>query len=205
MKKNIHITDKDYRKFSKYALKRTTTPETRRAARIIVYIFLIIMLLIAILAGTYNTNSWVQQFKFIKDFHRPTAIFVLIPFFFLTLSYLNLILQSQKSAKPSKEGLVIGDHEIEFLDEKISDITPLGTSFHRWEAVEDIVVHRGNIYVFLDTMLAYILPNSSFTSKKEMNDLAEYLRQNIKIASTTPESVSEKLKDFKNEAKKTPP
>jgi len=200
MKKNIHITHKDYYKFSRYASKRATTPETRRAKRIVVYIILIILVSILLLAGTYNTESWVQDFKFVKDFHRPTAIFILIPFFFITLSYLNLILQSQKSAKPSKAGLVIGDHEIEFLDEKISDITPLGTSFHRWEAVEDIVVHKGNVYVFLDTMLAYILPKSSFSSKKEIQDLSEYLRQNIEIASTSPDIVTEKMKKLKESA-----
>lgn len=74
---------------------------------------------------------------------------------------------------------MVGESKIEFCGKGITDTTLLGVSFYKWEAVEDVVENDGAVYIFLDKMLAEILPASSFKDTEERTELIDYVKSKM--------------------------
>jgi hypothetical protein len=78
----------------------------------------------------------------------------------------------ERNSTPKENGLMLGKRTIEIDESGIKDISNLGTSIYKWEALEEVVKHEGNVYLFLDTVLAQIIPYSAFKNQDEMEEFA---------------------------------
>ncbi|BFM12469.1 hypothetical protein R50072_26220 [Simiduia litorea] len=76
---------------------------------------------------------------------------------------------------PSENGLMLGKRKIAFNESGITDSSHLGVSVYRWEALQGVEQYRGNVYLFLDTMLAQIFPASSFENSADRESFVEFI------------------------------
>ena len=82
----------------------------------------------------------------------------------------------EQGSVPKDGGLVVGKRLLEFGDEGIKDTCELGHFFYKWKAVHEIVSNNGSIYLFIDGLLAQIIPKNSFKNESEHNETLERIK-----------------------------
>lgn len=117
------------------------------------------MLVLALVAEPFKSGF--------NHFHWPTAILTGSFFLAFVLLFLYLVKRDQKAAMPKREGCILGTREFEMTDDGFSESTAIGKSFIRWSAVEEIIEDSEGCYLFIDTILACIIPASAFSSEAE--------------------------------------
>lgn len=161
MNKNVTITEADYHKYNKFACKRLQSSSSSYRTVLLKNVllwFLIGLIIISIFRG--NPIS-------VREFHWPTALGVAVPFILIIIFVTFNIKKFQRSAIPNANGLLLGERLLEFNEDGIKDTCSLGTTFYKWKAVEDICSNDSDIYIFVDKLLAQIIPSSSFDNDKE--------------------------------------
>lgn len=85
---------------------------------------------------------------------------------FIIVYALNMI-KLQNLIHPKKDGILLGEKTIEISEEGINEKHSLSHSFYSWDCIESILENQGDIYLFLDKMLALIIPATAFSSEAE--------------------------------------
>ena len=85
----------------------------------------------------------------------------------------------RQSSTPNENGLMLGEKTIEFATAGITEINPLGRCFYKWESVEALAENNGDLYIFLDKLLALIIPASSFSSDIEKAELQSIVKKYV--------------------------
>jgi hypothetical protein len=172
MIKIINISKEDYLKYSNYAAKRLWKSKNKSSGflrNMIAWFFLAIgfMFIFQIKATTF------------ESFHWQSAAIAIAPFLIFIVSYYLNVRKFKMLCIPNENGLMIGKKTIEVNSEGITETNPLGNCFYRWEAIEAIEEHEGNIYMFVDNLLALILPPESFTSEEEKDEFKELIKKYV--------------------------
>lgn len=156
MQIKVDINRLDYWNFNKYSIRKI--PSLRRN-----FILNMIALPILVFIG----------FLFLRILFQMSFPLVLIVSIVggiigdLLLLYM-MKLQIMKLPE-DKEGL-LGEHIIEISEEGIRESTSVNTGFNIWNGVHGIDQDKDYIYIFLDSMLAHIIPKKSFQSMVEANE-----------------------------------
>lgn len=66
----------------------------------------------------------------------------------------------------SKEG-ILGERSIEIDELGIYQVGSVSQSSYKWSGVRSVEQNEEYIFIFVDTIMAYIIPKRSFVSKKE--------------------------------------
>lgn len=69
----------------------------------------------------------------------------------------------------NKDGLM-GEHTIEIDEKGVRETTAVNDGFHLWEGIHSIKQDKEYIYIFLDSILAHIIPKKAFNSVNEANE-----------------------------------
>ncbi|CAH9056140.1 hypothetical protein PSECIP111951_01401 [Pseudoalteromonas holothuriae] len=64
-------------------------------------------------------------------------------------------------AVPFADGLILGEKTIEFKEDGIYEKSPLAKTFYDWKAVDSLEENSGTLYIFVDRVLALIVPIGS--------------------------------------------
>ena len=71
--------------------------------------------------------------------------------------------------------------EVEFYEDQLVEITPESRDEVKYSAIEAVcVVRKSALYLYMDTVRAYLLPYSSFESDEQVCELVEFLKTKIK-------------------------
>lgn len=160
MIKTINISKEDYLKYSNYAVKRLWKSKNKSTG------FLRNMILWFFLAIGFMFIFQVKATTF-ESFHWQSAAIAIAPFLIFIVAYYLNVRKFKMLCIPNENGLMIGEKTIEVNAEGITETNPLGNCFYRWKAIEAIEEYEGSIYIFVDNLLALILPPESFTSEEE--------------------------------------
>jgi hypothetical protein len=172
MTRTINISKEDYLKYSSYALKRLWKSKNKSSGflrNMIVWFFLAIvfMFVFQIKATTFDS------------FHWPSAAIAIAPFLIIIVVYYLNMRRLKMLCIPNENGLMIGEKTIEVNAEGITETNPLGNCFYRWKAIEAIEEHEGDIYIFVDNLLALILPSESFSSEEEKDQFKGLVKKYV--------------------------
>lgn len=181
MIKEVAVTRQDFRTYSKFACSRLTAPENRGWKPLALNTtmwFVIAFVLVAVFRSTDFSLSL---------FHWPTAVATAVPFVVLIIAFVANLRRLEKSSIPKENGLMLGKRTIEIDESGIKDSSALGTSAYKWQAVEEIVEHEGNVYLFLDAIQAQVIPASSFSNREEVEDFVKHVKEiHSRITSDSP-------------------
>jgi len=78
-------------------------------------------------------------------------------------------MKSQIMKLPEDKPGLLGKHIIEISEEGIRESTSVNTGLQTWNGVLSVEQDKEYIYVFLDSMIAHIIPKRSFESIVEAN------------------------------------
>lgn len=115
------------------------------------------------------------------NFDWNTAVLVSLLFVYL---YVMMILQAKKLRKayqPSDKGTFVGEHEFILSDDGMSVSGKDYNSFYRWSSVKQLEQTETAIYVFIDSVKAFIFP---------ISQLENIVRIKLKEAGAITSSVS---------------
>ncbi|WP_390591190.1 YcxB family protein [Simiduia litorea] len=110
-----------------------------------------------------------------STFHWPSGLAVVCPLVIFVFAYVRNLKEMERKSMPSENGLMLGKRKIAFNESGITDSSHLGVSVYRWEALQGVEQYRGNVYLFLDTMLAQIFPASSFENSADRESFVEFI------------------------------
>ena len=165
MIKSINITKQNYLDYSDFAVKRLLKSETKKGSG-----FLKNMILWFVLAVIFMTVFQIKSIPF-SSFHWQSALITATPLVIFIFAFLFNINKFKRLAIPKEDGLMLGNKTIEFQSEGINEINSFGHCFYKWEIVDALEENKGNIYIFVDKVLALIIPSESFSTSVEKEEL----------------------------------
>ena len=173
MIKTITVTKTDYLNFTTYAFKRLCTSQPKGSTGFIKNMIIWFILTIAFM--------FVFQIDAISlsRFHWPSAAIAALPFVVFIAAYSRNMHKLRQSSTPNENGLMLGEKTIEFGIDGITEINPLGNCFYKWECVESVEENNGDLYIFLDKLLALIIPACSFSSDTEKAELQSIVKKYV--------------------------
>ena len=173
MIKEITVTEDDYKRYCKFAIARST-PEKKEEKGL--KPFLVNLAIWFVIAAAFFSVFQSKEFSLSK-FHWPTALVTSLPFLVFIGAFISYLKKIEANSIPKENGPMLGNRVIEINDSGIKDTNSFGSSIYKWQALEEIVIHEGNVYLFLDTMLAQIIPSSSFENQDEMEEFTKHVEK----------------------------
>lgn len=169
--KEITVTTEDFKKYSKFAFARLLPPKAsgwRYNTISLVVWFIVAVVFITIFKS--------QGFSLSK-FHWPSGLAAALPFAIFISAFAYNFKKIEKRSLPKQNGLMLGKRTIKIDESGITDTSRLGISTYSWDALDVIEEHKGNVYLFVDTMLAQIIPSSAFNSRSEMEEFIDHIEK----------------------------
>ena len=176
MIKSVTITKQNFMDYSQFALKRLCNPEAPKSPK--GSGFLKNMIVWFVTTVIFMAIFQIKSVSF-SDFHWQSALIVAVPFSIFLFAFIYNINTFKKLSIPNENGVMIGEKTIEFQTDGIKETNNLGNSFYRWEAVEAIEEHKGDLYIFIDKLLALIIPANSFSSEAEKDELKALVQKYV--------------------------
>ena len=103
-----------------------------------------------------------------KTFDWPTAIFVATIFIIVAVLFVVQLVRARKAFLPAEDGVFCGRHTFVFSEQGIASRGHGYQGVHSWDLVRKIVRAQGMILIFLDTVYAYVLPESKLTDPDKL-------------------------------------
>ncbi|MBQ4838496.1 YcxB family protein [Pseudoalteromonas luteoviolacea] len=173
MIKTVTITKQDYLGYSDFVVKRLCTPKNQKSSG-----FLRNMIIWFLLTVIFLAVFQIKSVSF-SDFHWQSALITAIPFSIFLVVFLYNINKIKKLSIPNENGVMIGEKTIEFQSGGINEIHHLGSCFYKWDAVEAIEENKGDLYIFVDKLMALIIPANSFESEAEKDELKALVQKYV--------------------------
>jgi hypothetical protein len=169
-----NISQKDFEAYQHYvvaALSSGTAPGKQKFSYLN-FCFLVIyaayfVFLLEFYGGEHQSFDWVTG---------GTAAF---PFLVLIIYFLVVSARQMRSYMPLENGVVLGSHIYEVGESGIGEQAKSYSSFTEWGAVKSLAVNQDHIYLFLDTMVAHIIPKRSFADQTEENEFVSFANRKI--------------------------
>lgn len=173
MIKSVVITKQNYIDYSQFAVKRLCKPENQKSSGYLKNMILWFGLTVVFMA--------VFQIKSVSfsDFHWQSGLVVAVPFSICIGAFLYSTNKFKKLSIPNDNGVMIGEKTIEFQPDGINETSNLGRCFYKWEAIEAIEEHKGNLYIFVDKLFALIIPANSLSDEDEKEQLKAFLQKYV--------------------------
>lgn len=159
----FRIQKDEYKKFTKFALKRASGNKSEKKSFLANFV---IWFLVAIIFMFIFQAVGKKDF----EFDISTAFIVLLPILVGVSVYFSEMLKLQKNTLPKEDGFLLSESTIEIKDDGLYASKDCATSFFSWKAVESMSVNDGDYYLFLDNMYAIIIPNSAFINENQAEE-----------------------------------
>ena len=125
------------------------------------------------------TILFLVALNFIERFDWPTATFVSLVFISFFAALVVQLKDVRKAFEPAPDGVFCGRHKFTFTNEGIASSGRGYHGLHSWKLVKKVVRAEGMILIFLDTIFAYVLPESKLPNPDE---LYEYVTRQHRAA-----------------------
>lgn len=166
---NVNLTDKDYFEYNKFiALKSPYNKKQLVTLRLIFPIFFILCIVLLFLNDEYSS----------KERLVSTIIYLILAIIaeICTPSILTFFLkQTLKSQKKTGKAGYSPNSQIEFYDDYFTETTSDGKTETKYSALERISVVDGYVYIHINGLMGYILPQSAFSSDGQYNNFLSFI------------------------------
>ena len=172
MELEVELTRKDWADFNKY-VQKARLKESRGTLGGFPSNLVIWIVLVAVFVILFNT---------VREWHWPTAIFLLVVFVCAFLLFIWNIYRMQALLMPAENGIFVGRHRFVFDETGIHTAGDGYTGFHRWEKVRSLEQGDGMIIIFFDTVYGFVFPET------QMENPAEFVEHLKRFRKQAPSS-----------------
>lgn len=166
---NINITDEDYYRFNEFqALKTPFGKKQLLKSRIgsMLFLFAVVLLSVIVDGLTLEVILW----------RIPACIFIGVVVWLLPKAVMLMVKKQLKQMKKHGKPGYSPSSVVEFYDDCFAETTPENKTEQKYTAVENVFVVEGRvIYLFVNNIMAYIIPRSSFESVQQYNDFLNFI------------------------------
>ena len=159
MEVEIDLEQSDWSKYQAYVEKALPAESKNASGKRWMNILLWVLTILFLLA-----------LNFIEHFDWPTATFVSLVFISLFGAVIVQLRVASKAFAPAADGVFCGHHKFNFTEDGIASSGRGYHGLHSWKLVKKIVRSEGMILIFLDTIFAYVLPESKLPNPDELFD-----------------------------------
>lgn len=166
MIKEITVTRTDFKTFYGFACYRLKV-NSRKPSTVIFRSFAVWFVIAVALTLLFNFTGFN-----VSEWHWQTAVLTALPFGIFIAVCIVQQLKLYKAAIPREGSLMLGKRTIEFTESGIQENTAVSSTFFHWSTIDEVLVYKQNVYIFIDTMLALIFPASIFDTTNDADAFA---------------------------------
>lgn len=163
MKINYNLTEEDYINFNLYHVKNSKT--AKKALNRQRFLSPVIFMISAYVISTFGGMPFLSLF--ISFFITSVLWVIFYPKYFYGLITRN----SKKMFKEGKNDGLLGDHSLIMTDEGIVDASLNRESKVVWSGIESFKEDNDNLYLYVSSVSAYILPKRELHHVDELRDI----------------------------------
>ena len=163
MKIEIDITRQDYLNFNLYHFRKRNLLRTS------------IIGLIGLLILQYSINKEKQSVS-ISGIVISSILYI---FIFAVIMYLSL---ARSKSIPRDNGSFLGKKVYEFSEEYISFSDKDSDGRFQWQAIKSLEEDSKGFYLYLDTMMALLIPKRYFAGKADEKAFRNYVQSKLNVA-----------------------
>ncbi len=167
---DVTITDEDYFDFNKFWMLRSHYGKKQTIfLRAVIVLFFTVFIAVNLKDGGFNSESVVVS---------VFALVMLVLSQVLFSSIYGAFLKSHlKSLKKKGKMAFSPTSVIEFYDDYFVETTPLNKNEQKYSSIERVCfVDNKVVYIYVNNIMAYILPVASFKSKEEYDSFFEFIK-----------------------------
>lgn len=163
MKFTIEVNKNHFYDFNKYTMKKINGHDSiKPKAKIVGFLYWFLLAFSAInILNVYDINFDHKNLNF--------AVGSFVVWFVLVNIWHRIYIWLFSRAAVSENGMTIGTHEIEILEQGFKSTKPHSNYFIGWEAIKCVETHKNQLYLYIDNAHAFIVPldqvNESIKSK----------------------------------------
>jgi hypothetical protein len=166
MKLNIEITREDYFNFNKHHFIRTRLKGT----------------VLTCLIGLITLQFFIYRNKSSLNINAAiVSSFIYLVLYFL-FTYLSL---TRTSRIPQENGGWLGSKEFNFSNECISYKDKNSEGQYNWSAIKKLEEGNTAFYLYIDSIMAILIPKRYFNGKPEELEFGEYVRNKLSFNSNS--------------------
>lgn len=166
---NISITFDDYCKFNEFqALRHPFGKKQILKNRIVTVTALCGLAFLSIMVEGFTAEAFLTRI--------PLFVAVGVFAFFIPKIIMLMLRQQLKSMKKQGKLGYSPEAVMEFYDDYFVETTPDNKTEQKYTSVENVFAVDGKyVYIFINNLMAYIIPRSSFESVGQYNDFLSFL------------------------------
>ncbi len=163
MRLEIQITRQDYLNFNLYHFKKKSLVRT------------LLIGLAGLLILQYSLNKEKTSLN-IATLIISSLLYIAI---FTIIMYFNL---SKSKSIPKDDGSFLGKKVYEFLDDHIAFNDKDSEGRFQWRAIKSLEENNKAFYLYLDTIMALVIPKRYFIDKTEEQTFRSYVQSKLNVA-----------------------
>lgn len=170
---NSKPTKADFINFTKFVgNKRLKNADENK-----IHSFLKNMVLWAVLTVLFLTFFQFQSIR-LSDFHLMSGLMVGFPLFVFIVGYIIHSFKLRNACLPSENGIFLSNKVLHLDEQGLTCSCKEMTTQYQWSAFVDVDENQGDVYLFVDTMMAEIVPAASFADDNERTAFVEFVKAN---------------------------
>jgi len=167
MEINVNITRGDYADFNKYYYQKKMLKKT-------IWLSVIIVLVVPLIAYIGQDFSFLSYIELVAVYG---PVFVMINLIIMPLTmHLTKIL-------PAENGSILGKKKFLITDEGLIEEAENNTNLQKWKGIKTVELSNKSVFIFVDNMVAYIIPKRFFKNKTEMLNFIAIIEEKAQNAS----------------------
>ena len=167
MKIDYQLTKQDYIDYNIYHMSHSDT--IRRSLfgqRYLISIIFLIMPFMLIKISDIHLWYWLSTF---------IIVYILWIIFYPKYLRWYIIRRISRMLDEGKNVDMLGDHSFLLTEDGVIDITNFSESKNNWNVIENIVVTREHIFIYINAVMAYIIPIRAFININQKNEFINTL------------------------------
>ena len=169
----VSLSEREYYDFNKFHMNRSPYGKRNRRA---IYIIALVMAILIMAMNFIVEGFNIETFLFLIPYLLVICLILLLvgPLSLLVLK-MQIALMKKQGKMPYEETSVIELYEDYFVE-----VTDKSRNEIKYTGAEGIMISQdGSIYIYMNSLMAYILPVSCFESDKMREEISGFLLERI--------------------------
>lgn len=193
-KLNVELTDKDYLDYNMFAMK--TAPHLKKQIILTRVLICVIYAVGFIFLSIYIPTCAISELGVSIASVSVVVILLALVLFVITVAFVlsqvflmseqrAILKWSMRSRRKQGKAIYTPNSTLEFLDETFIETDADTKTEVKYSSVETVrIVENKVIYIHLNSVLAFIMPISSFESKEQYDGFVEFIKTKCAVVET---------------------
>lgn len=167
----IHLDDNDYLEFNKFHMLRSPYGKKQiMSVRVSVFVVVFAMVFISLITNNFSLDSFIAVI--------PALAVLLIFQMFLNKIMASTLKNSISQARKRGKMPYSTSSVMEFFDDGFMETTKEQRVEQKYSALERVCVVEGKyVYLYVNNIMAYIIPNVSFDSREQYKEFLSFINE----------------------------